>query len=178
MGEPAATIIEQNKVKFLSANVLDVAIGQGTTRLSLQQFGNQLTVSELDAVEGDFHEVTRVLEWIDSKGFYFPKTVYIERRRNGSVIQQITYKFIKYLPSPDKLLVWQGWKENALVKDNSTQKVYRYRAGKLVLDPYFNSEVGWVVSLERVAAILAALGFCMWLIRRIRRHSRMTLSSG
>lgn len=175
MGEPVADLLSANKPTLVDPLTLQVKDQARTVTIHLVDQKGQWAVDRIvSAYDSGMIETITVNSWRPFKGSMVPAKVTLQRTRGGSPIQTIDYELVKPLAKPEQLLVWQGWQENAIVKDTSTQVIYKYTGGKLILHPMFNKGASTTVTLQRGVAILGALLLAFWLIRAIKARTPRT----
>jgi hypothetical protein len=167
MGEPIDALLETDRASLLSPNVVRIDNPDSHTDVTFIRFGDQTVAKGSTLVGPNFKEEVSVQTWQTINGHHYPQEVQVVRTENGVVSQTITFHQLKTLAAAANFLRWNGWNENAIVRDMSTNEAYRYRDGKLVVDPYLNQRAGAMVSISRLILIAMAVLASLWVAWRI-----------
>ncbi len=174
MGEPVTELLSLAGARMTGPDVAEVRQGPTILTFEFKRFGDQLAVREYSSYGPEHAETVSVDTWVSKGAMHFPKDITIVRRQNGELVQTLHYKLVKLLPRAELLLQWQGWSENAIVRNMTTLELFRYRKGELFLDPMLNQKAGSFVSIGRLAllALAALLGLIVaWKLNKRRSQA-------
>lgn len=176
ISKPLVTAIES---KFLAQDGPDSFTMKNSEnavyRCTLKRFGPQVVLESIDGGDPskDFRTAIRVEDWIEWKGFHYPKVVTVTFMKADAPYSTWTYRLTKLRPDKAVPLSWK-WKNGAIVRDMDTFKIYVVRNGSLVLDPRFLRGSALETTLRRAIFVLCIVGIAIWAAFRARNKGQKT----